>query len=152
MTQKEAERNRNSAKPVVEAFDVISGGKWKWGPEPGEWCVYEEDIFLVVRVYDDGAGKLIDVYDETTQKPECFRPEDVTPVLEGRKIEETLYELGYGTGGAWWVTKKSGGERYEFGIFKTVGHWRGIGKTPHESVVNSVLELAKDLKKESRKK
>lgn len=152
MTKKEAERNRNSAKPVVEAFGVVSGGKWKWGPEPGEWCVYEEDIFLVVRVFDDGAGKLIDVYDETTQKPECFRPEDVTPILELQKIEQTLYNLGYETGGPWWATKKSGWGKYEFGIFKAKGHWYGVGKIRYESAVNSVLELAKDLKKESRKK
>lgn len=146
MTEKEAERNRKSAKPVIEAFRVISGGKWKWGPEPGEWCVYEEDIFLVVRVYDDGAGKLIDVYDETTQKPECFRPEDVTPILECEEIKRVLEGMGY-------IVKvreqEDFGEdcKYNCGIYTDKLGVGASAPTRYESVVNSLLELAKDLKK-----
>ncbi len=126
--------------------EILKELGWEWEPDVGQFFEYKGKVFLIPIDFDmcaDGNGHYI-VFGKDDQR---YYLSDCTPFLHWEIIEEILYELSYETGGPWWATKKSGKDRYEFGIFRTSekgtleGHWTGVGEDRQTSVMEAVLYL-----------
>lgn len=105
MTQEEAERVKHLAKGTIEAIKTIYldwaykqnehrgmrplNCKWKWKPEPGQWCMWGGAILLVTGVNDyrlsvSGVGII-----------EEINVNQVIPILPWEDIQRILEEIGY---------------------------------------------------------
>lgn len=114
--------------------EVLKKLGWEWKPNWKQDFIDEHgNLQFVVDVCS--TGEIIDRAKGMHYPKECIL------ILHWETIEKILYELDYETGGPWWATKKSGKDRYEFGIFKPIGHWTGVGEARQTSVMEAVLDL-----------
>ncbi|NVM22873.1 MAG: hypothetical protein HWN68_13960 [Desulfobacterales bacterium] len=82
-------------KPCYEAIKKISKGKWEWKPEVGEWCMEDENMYLIKGFYDffkEGIG-LCNI--DTGEIFYTEKIEKYTPFLHWEKLEGILEGMGY---------------------------------------------------------
>lgn len=120
---------------IPDALKKLSGGKWEWIPEWGDWVVHNHKARIVIGINpnwitlatgnEEQAGVL---------KSSC------TPLLHWEKLEEIMYQLGFTmenpTFLSVWKTHFSdqSGTKYR----------EGYGKTRQEAVQKAVIALAKE--------
>ena len=166
MTHNEAESVKDLAKPVVEALGVITERKclawhppdpstasepcalcsgtgkvkWKWEPEPGQWCLYGNKLLLITKV-------TVSVLEVSGGMIEAVKADKVIPILSWETIEKVLE-------GVEWT-------RFEFCLidgykFKASSYHAAqmgddcpvvctaVGKSRQEAVMKAVIKLGEE--------
>lgn len=85
------------AKATAEAIKKISKGKWEWEPEMGEWCIWQDKVYVIYEV-EENIGEIIQMKDTRIAAPYDFHyvmRKSLTPLLHWERILSILKTFGF---------------------------------------------------------